>query len=199
MGRQRVRPPQGVVQVIEELAKSGKSIIGIAKHFGTSVRTFKRWCEEDEDLQEAFDSGRDAHKDYLVSLLTQAAIANKSANANAMFLLKSMHGFREFDSPNSKTNVNVAVAAPSVMYVIDHGSDDQWASRAAEHQRALASGAGSPPKIIEAKPAQASETVAEPLTLPTPTEALQQPLAPTWQPPQLTPVAPAAPAWRGNA
>jgi hypothetical protein len=199
MARSRIRPPQNAVQTIEGLAKSGKSIIGIAKHFGTSVRTFKRWCEEDEDLQEAFDSGRDMHKDYLVALVTQAAVANKGANANAMFLLKAMHGFREIDSPNNRTNVNVAVAAPSVMYVIDHGSDDQWAAKAAAQQAALAANAGSPRQIIEGMPLLASETSSEPLTPSLPTEAREQPTVPAWRSPALASYAPAAPSWRGNA
>src|SRR5579875_3907098 len=141
MSRPRIRAPQNAASTIEQLAKSGKSIIGIAKHFSTSVYTFKKWLEEDEGLKEAFDVGRDAHKDYLVSLVTQAAIANKGANANAMFLLKAMHGFRETDSPNNKTNVNVAVAAPNVMYVIDHGDDATWEAKARAQQAALAANA----------------------------------------------------------
>ena len=175
MARPRVRPPANAVATIEELAKSGKSIIGIAKHFGTSVNTFKKWLEEDENLHEAFNSGRDAHKDYLVSLVTQAAVANKGANANAMFLLKTMHGFREIDSPSNKTNVNVAVAAPSVMYVRDHGSDEEWAAKAAAQQAALVANAGSSLKIVEGTRALPSLTASEPLASPLPIQRYSTP------------------------
>jgi hypothetical protein len=199
MSRQRIRPPQNAAQLIEELATRGASIIRIAKHFRTSVRTFKAWLEHDETLQESFDSGRDAHKDYLVSLVANAAIANRGANANAMFLLKTMHGFREIDSPNNKTNVNVAVATSSVMYVVDHGTDEEWAAKAAAQQRALVSNAGNAPTIIEGTPALPSDTASKPLGPLAPAEALQKPVAPAWTPPEPMPAASMAPAWKGNA
>jgi hypothetical protein len=146
MAAHRKHPPKNAAEEIERLAESGKSIIGIAKHFGVSKPTLLRWCEEDESLQEAFDTGKDAHKDYLVQLVTQAAIAGKGSNGNAMFLLKTMHGFREFDAPNNKTDVSIAVAQP-VLVVVDHGTDEQWAAKVAEQQRKLTIDASTPAQL----------------------------------------------------
>jgi hypothetical protein len=146
MAAHRKHPPKNAAEEIERLAESGKSIVGIARRLGVSKPTFLRWCEEDESLQEAFEVGRDAHKDYLVSLVTQAAAAGKGSNGNAMFLLKTMHGFREFDSPNTKIDVNNNVVQP-VLIVVDHGSDEQWAAKVAEQQRKLTIDASAPAQL----------------------------------------------------
>src|SRR5882757_4899874 len=124
MGAPRRYPPRNAVEVIQSLAALGHSVIGIAKQLGVSKPTFLRWCEEDEVLQEAFEIGRETERQALHSLIVQSAVQNKPANANAMFLLKARHGYREFDSPNTK--VDVAVTA-SVLVVKDHGTDEQWA------------------------------------------------------------------------
>jgi len=182
MGAPRKYPPKNAAALIEELATQGHAIIGIAKKLGVGREAFKRWCDEDEALQEAFEVGRDAHRQALVALLMQAAVSNKGTNANAMFLLKTMHGFRETDS--SSTNIKLGVAvAPSVMIVRDHGDDDQWEARMAEQQRALVQDAASLPKVIEAD---------------VPAPPAYAPSAPASQPatpPQYVDV----PAWRGNA
>jgi hypothetical protein len=136
MGALRKNPPKNAVSETERLAAQGYSIIGIAKHFGVGRETFKRWCEEDEALQEAFAVGRETERQALHSLLVQSAVAGKNANVNAIFLLKARHGYREFDSPNTKVDVSVAVS--SVLVVKDHGTDEQWAARVAEQQRKLA-------------------------------------------------------------
>lgn len=135
MGAPRKNPPKDAVTITEQLAAQGYSIIGIAKHLGVTKGTFKRWCEEDELIQQAFEVGRETERQALHSLIVQSAVMNKPANANAMFLLKARHGYREFDSPNQK--VDVAVAVSSVMVVVDHGDDATWAARAAEQQRRL--------------------------------------------------------------
>ena len=87
-------------------------------------------------MLEAFEVGSETHRQYLVSLIVEAAKANKGANANAMFLLKTMHGFSEFDSANTKVDVNVAVAQP-VMIVKDFGTDSEWQAKALAQQKAL--------------------------------------------------------------
>lgn len=135
MGAPRKNPPKDATATIERLAALGHSIIGIARQLGVSKETFKRWCEEDEALQEAFEIGRETERQALHSLIVQSAVQNKPANANAMFLLKCRHNYREFDSPNTKLDVSVAMAP--VMVVRDHGTDEQWAAKVAEQQRRL--------------------------------------------------------------
>jgi hypothetical protein len=183
MAAHRKHPPARAAEVIERLATDGKSIIGIAKHLGVVISTFKRWLDEDESLKEAFEVGRDAHKDYLVSLVTQAATAGKGSNGNAMFLLKTMHGFREMDSPHTK--VDVAVAVSSVMIVTDHGTDEQWIAKVAEQQRKLTIDA-SLPRQLEAPqiPLQATDVVYPWNEAPAPAVASPQPSyeAPAWKP-----------------
>jgi hypothetical protein len=182
MGAQRKNPPKDCAATIEQLAAQGHAIIGIAKKLGVSRETFKRWCEDDESLQEALDAGKEVERQALHALIVQSAVLNKPANVNAFFLLKAKHGYRENDPSNTNVNVGVAVASP-VMVVKDHGSDEEWAARAAEHQRSLIVNAASPPKVIEA------DVTAPPAYAP-PVPA-SQPAAP----PQYVDV----PAWRNNA
>lgn len=192
MAAPRKLPPAGALQTIEEMASSGQTIIGIAKQLDVSRETFKRWCDEDGTFQEAFEIGRDKHRQYLVSLIVEAAKVNKGANANAMFLLKTMHGFREFDSPNAKVDVNVAVANP-VMIVRDHGDDATWAAKCAAQQRALTADCTSPLQVeasttpqVDAVAMSEPPAMSKPQAAPVPVPA---PVAPSW----VAPVQQAAP------
>jgi hypothetical protein len=187
MGAPRKNSPSNAALDIERLAAQGHSIIGIAKHFRVSRETFKRWCEEDDVLQEAFEVGRDSHRQYLVSLIAEAAKANKGANSNAMFLLKTMHGFREFDSSNTK--VDVTVTAPTnVMVVKDYGDDAAWEARTRRQQAALVAMAGDEHLQLEAPQAapvvlQPSSAVPEYLSTP---KVETTPLVPSYGPPAWT-------------
>jgi transposase len=137
MGAPRKHPPKDAAEVIQRLAAQGHSIIGIAKHFNVSSHTVKRWLEEDQSMQDAYEGGRDTQRQALEALIVQHAVAGKAANANAMFLLKTKFGYREFDSPHTKVNID-ARHVQNVMYVTDHGTDAEWEKKAAEHQRKLA-------------------------------------------------------------
>jgi transposase-like protein len=202
MGAPRKHPPKNAAETIEQLASQGHAIIGIAKQLGVSRDTFKRWCEEDDSLQEAFDLGRETQRQALIALIVQAAVLNKGANANAMFLLKTMHGFREMDSPHTKVNVGVNVA-PNVLVIKDHGTDEEWAAKAAEQQRKLMIDAeGSlalhEPPVPQASASHESSTVVVPVAAswvppqsPVPLKALTEPTPP--------PSRYDAPAWKANA
>lgn len=164
MGAPRKHPPKDAAVTIENLAAQGHSIIGIAKRLGVSKDTFKRWCEEDESLQEAFEVGRETERHALHSLIVQSAVLNKPANANAMFLLKARHGYRENDSTNTNVNVGVAVV-PNVLVVRDHGTDEEWEARAAEQQKALTLDAASlnPATKVPEPPASVTEEQSVPV------------------------------------
>jgi hypothetical protein len=158
MAAPRKNPPKDAVETIERLAAQGFAIVGIAKNLGVSKETFKRWCEEDGAIQEAFEIGRETERQALHALIVQSAVMNKPANVNAFFILKARHGYRENDSAN--TNVNVGIVAPqNVMIVHDFGTDDQWAAKVAAQQRALTADSSSPAKL-EAPAAPQVDTVA---------------------------------------
>jgi len=165
MAMPRKNPPKDAEVKIEQMASEGFSPVGIAKHFNVSTSTFRRWLSDHEEIQEAFERGRETERQALHALLKRDAVANKSANVNAIFLLKARHGYRESD-PVSQ-NVNVAVATSPVLLVKDHGSDDQWEAMAAAQQSKLISNGAAPPVV--ATPMLPSEATAQP-TLPAPTD-----------------------------
>lgn len=146
MAAPRKNPPQGAAEVIQSLAAQGFAPIGIAKHFNVSKDTLKRWLEESASLQEAFEMGRETERQALHALIVQSAAANKPANVNAFFILKSRHGYRENDSPN--TNITVAVPVAPVMIVKDFGTDEEWAAKAAKQQRKLVQSAQQPAALL---------------------------------------------------
>ncbi len=186
MSHKKCPPPNAAVE-IRSLAADGSTYVGIAKHFKVAKETLNRLLEEDVDLAEAFEQGKDEERHKLHNALSRKALGGDIVAA--MFLLKCRHGYD--DKAAQHTNVNVGVnVAPSVLVVHSHGSDAEWEATAVAQQRALVANAGSPPKQIEA-------TVAPPAYVP-PVES-----APAWIPAHLakaTPqTAPEAPAWRGNA
>jgi hypothetical protein len=187
MGAPRKHPPKDAAETIQGLAAKGFSNIGIAKHFGVSKETVRRWLEEDESLQEAFEAGREVERQALHAAVYRSAMEGKPANVNAFFLLKARFGYVEADHRSTNVNVGVTVA-PSVLIVKDHGSDAEWAAKAAEQQRALTLNAASQPKQIEATtepPPQASEVDSSAAWILPVVAAPSQPAYPQ-------------PEWRGN-
>ncbi len=154
----RKLPPGGAAPEIERLAAEGFSFLGIAAHFKVSRECFKRWLDEDESLNEAFEIGRETERQALHALVVASAKANKPANVNAFFLLKARHGYVETDN---RTKVSVDVAVNSVLVVRDHGSDEEWAAKTAAQQRALTGDYRSPLQI-EAPRAALVDAVAAP-------------------------------------
>lgn len=149
MGALRKNPPKNAVETIERLASQGHAIIGIAKQLGVGRETFKRWCEEDDALQEAFDAGRETERQALHALVVQSAVLNKPANVNAFFILKARHGYRE----NEPQSINVdARTVTNVLVVPAFGTDEQWEAKTAAQQRKLTlDAAASPPKLAAAQ------------------------------------------------
>jgi hypothetical protein len=197
MGAPRKHPPKNAAATIEKLAAEGHSQVGIAKHLGVGRIAFLRWLDEDETLKEAFEVGRETERFYLHSLIVKAAVVNKGANANAMFLLKARHGYRE----NDQQNVQVEVKVQNVMRVTDHGSDEEWAAKSAEQQRRLVIDAQGPTNIVPELPPPTFEQRA-PLALATPArpiwamlEEVAVPTAPVHTMPQNF----QAPVWKPGA
>jgi hypothetical protein len=184
MAAPRKLPPDGAVEDIQRLAAEGYSQLGIAANFKVSRECFKRWIEEDEALNEAYELGRETERQALHALVVASARANKPANVNAFFLLKARHGYVETDS---RTKVSVDVALNPVLVVVSHGTDEQWAAKAAAQQRALTADCTIPLQIEAPKPAQVDAVaLSEPLPIPAP---VPTPVAPSW----IAPVQQAAP------
>jgi len=188
MAAPRKHPPQGAAEVIKQMASQGHSTTGIAAHFKVVRTTLKRWFEEDESLEEAFEQGKETERQALHALIVQSAVLNKPANANAMFLLKCRHGYREFDSPNTKVDVAITQVAP-VMVVRDHGSDEEWSAKVAEQQRRLLTDAQTP--MLEA-PGNTSQGLSDAARAMESAQSIPQ----TQQAPV---AAPMAPAWGANS
>ena len=103
MAAHRKFPPDGAAPEIQRLAAEGFSFLGIAAHFKVSRECFKRWLDEDEALNEAFEIGRETERQALHALVVASAKANKPANVNAFFLLKARHGYVETDNRTKLT------------------------------------------------------------------------------------------------
>ncbi|HEV2136981.1 MAG TPA: hypothetical protein VGR47_22375 [Terracidiphilus sp.] len=144
MAAHRKHPPQGAAPEIRRLAAEGFGLLGIAAHFNVSRDCLKRWLDEDAELNEAYELGKETERQALHALVVASAKANKGANVNAFFLLKTRHGYVETDN---RAKVSVVVAVSSVLVVKDHGTDEEWAAKCASQQRALTADCTSPIQI----------------------------------------------------
>lgn len=208
MAAPRKLPPEGAAEDIRRLASEGYGQVGIAAHFNVSRDCLKRWIDESEELNDAYEMGKESERQALHAMVVASAKANKGANVNAFFLLKTRHGYVETDN---RAKVSVDVAVNSVMVVRDFGTDAEWQAKALAQQRALSADYASPLQI-EAPRAALVDAVAAPVAaLPyygppvfgwQPQTAPAPICAPEPMPsaPALRPVAPvAAPVWRGRA
>ena len=202
MAAPRKLPPEGAAEDIRRLASQGFGQLGIAAHFNVSRDCLKRWIDESEDLNDAYELGKETERQALHALVVQSAVMNKPANVNAFFLLKARHGYVETDN---RTKVNVDVALNNVLVVRDHGSDEEWAAKVAAQQRALTADCASPLQL-EASTAPQDAAVAsfEPPAYLSPVYAPQAapvsipaPVAPSWTAPvkRAAPVAAVAPSY----
>lgn len=157
--------------------------VGIAAHFNVSRDCLKRWIDESEELNDAYEMGKETERQALHAMVVASARANKPANVNAFFLLKARHGYVETDN---RTKVNVDVAVNNVLVVKDHGDDATWAAKCAAQQRALTLDAAvTPPQQTEASAAPQVDAVAqyEPPAIPAPVYAPTVepvPVPPSW-------------------
>jgi hypothetical protein len=108
VGRKPKEPPNECAALIEQLAADGWSQLGIAKRLGTSNDTLRRWLDENPELQDAFNSGRENERWQLHNCLYRAAMEKGNIVA-AMFLLKARHSYVEGDRAQivNKALVNV--------------------------------------------------------------------------------------------
>lgn len=148
MGAPRKNPPSNALAEIERLAGKGHSTIGLAKFFNVARSVIKRWFEEDERLEEAYERGRDSYRQALEEQIVSMTLAGRIPTG-LIYLLKAK--FKMYDQPSSNQRIDVAVNAPqSVLVVKDHGSDEEWEAKAAEQQRKLMQSAQQPAALLPA-------------------------------------------------
>lgn len=116
--------PGNAADRIEALAADGFSMRGVAAGLGTSADTLRRWFDEQPELQEAFERGRERERHTLHNALYRAATELGNMTA-AMFLLKSRHGYREGDQADAANRVSINFTLPAAMpldafRIIDH-------------------------------------------------------------------------------
>lgn len=141
-GRKRKVAPPDASEQIEALAADGWSKLGIAKKLNTSPDTLRRWLDEDEVLQEAFDRGRENERHALHSMLFKKAV-EKGDSVAAMFLLKSRHGYREGDQSEQGNRVSINFQLPAAIAlenfkVIEHAAANNRTERLPEPHSSLA-------------------------------------------------------------
>jgi hypothetical protein len=113
----RVNPPFAPLVMrdrIITLASTGFSKHGMARYFQVSIRTFNRWLEESDLLEQAFAVGRDQERQSLHNVLYKLAVEEKDKIA-AMFLLKARHGYREGDQAEQSNKVSITFNLPGAM------------------------------------------------------------------------------------
>jgi hypothetical protein len=143
-GRKLKGAPSDAAEQIHALAADGFSVIGIAKRFGTSPDVFRRWLDENLELKEAMESGREAERYALHNMLYRQAMEKGNATA-AMFLLKARHGYREGDQAETANRVSINFQLPAAMTmetfkVIENGQSDNRNEHISAERVAIARG-----------------------------------------------------------
>lgn len=119
IGRPRKLPPADAAPRIEEAAANGASVVGVAAALDTSKDTLARWMDEDDELREAFERGRERERATLHNALFRAATEDGNVVA-ALFLLKARHGYREGDQADSGNRVSITFALPAPLSMADY-------------------------------------------------------------------------------
>ena len=100
--------PEGIRE-IETLAANGVALGSIAKHLGINRDTFIRLRKDHDEIADAVEVGRSDLETEMVGVLTESA--RKGNIVAAMFILKSIRGFKE-GTPReviNKTEVNITI------------------------------------------------------------------------------------------
>lgn len=95
--------PTGL-QIVEELAAKGCSVVTIAAALGVNKETFVHMRRRDPAVEEAFENGRAKEHDRLVANLNTAAASGNVVAS--IFLLRARHGYQSGEGIDVNVNVN---------------------------------------------------------------------------------------------
>lgn len=111
------RPPKGAAPLIRKMASGGASQTSIADALGTSKKTLAAWLKEHDELQAAYDQGRERERIVLHNSLLRRAKdpKNPGGAASAMFLLKARHGYRENEPDAQGNRLNIVFNLPAAL------------------------------------------------------------------------------------
>jgi hypothetical protein len=116
IGKPERRPPADAAQRIEEFAAGGRTTIAdLAAAFRVSRDTLRRWLLQDEAMQLAFAIGRERERAELHAIMVRDARDAERPNINAMFLLKSRHGYREGEPVEQGPRLNITFNLPGAL------------------------------------------------------------------------------------
>lgn len=107
--------PKGI-EACYTMRADGLSIVTIAHRLGIGEHGLRECMRRQPELNEALRSGHAFQQDELVRILVQSARTGFAPAA--MFLLKTQHGFRENDPPQT-TASNVVIHLPASMSLDD--------------------------------------------------------------------------------
>lgn len=111
-------PPDNATDKVTRLAKRGVKESDIAKGFGVSPKTFRRWKNENDEIKEALITARQIEEDALVGILYEKAMDGD--RTSAIFLLKARHGYREGVAAIKADNMNVQINLPGAQNPDDY-------------------------------------------------------------------------------
>ena len=108
--------PTGL-QIVEELAAKGCSVVTIAAALGVNKETFVHMRRRDPAVEEAFENGRAKEHDRLVANLNTAAAGGNVVAS--IFLLRARHGYQSGEGIDVNVNLNTGgvLVVPAEMTV----------------------------------------------------------------------------------
>jgi hypothetical protein len=111
------KPPPNAVAKIRRLAAAGATLKTIALAVGTSDHLLTKWRELYPEINAAIVEGREKSRTALHNSLQQRAMdpKNQGGTTAAIFLLKSMHGYRENEPLGDGDRVSVIFNLPAPM------------------------------------------------------------------------------------
>lgn len=111
------KPPRGTADKLRKWAADGTPQKVMARRLGVGVATLKRWLEENEKLQAAYDEGVEEEHQMLIGSLRSHMAASPTP---AIFLLKTRHGYREGDQTGQANRTQVTINLPGA------ATKEQW-------------------------------------------------------------------------
>ena len=104
LGKSEIVVTPAGLQIVEELASRGCSVVTISAAIGVNKETFLHIRRRDPAVEEAFENGRAKEHDRLVANLNTAAAGGNVVAS--IFLLRARHGYQSGEGIDVNVNVN---------------------------------------------------------------------------------------------